>query len=601
MSDQAPSRAADAPPTGSWPLVKRVWTGYMSRYRGMLILGLVAVGVVAATTASIAAMMEPIINEIFINKDAAQLYTIPLLIMGIFTVMAVATYGQHYILRAVGVKVTTDLQNDLYSRMIRSDLRYFYQETVGQSISRFLTDAQLMREALATTAVALCKDTLTATALIIVMFTKDWQMAAVAMVILPVAALPMAKIGRLARKSSQNIQKTSGTLASFLSDTLAGVRQVKAYGRESYETDRAETALEERQRTLLKNLRDRALISPVIELVAGVAIAGAVLFGGLRVIDGAITPGAFFAFLTALLMTAAPIRRLGKLNAAFQSGLAAADRLFNSLDTLPEIEDRSGGRKLAIDGGHVRFSDVRFAYPDGTEALKGIDLECRPGEMIALVGGSGGGKSTILNLVARFYDVSSGEVSIDGQAVDSVEVASLRANMALVSQETALFDDTVRANIRYSKPDATDEEVEAAAQAANAHGFIASLPDGFDTVVGSAGFRLSGGQRQRIAIARAMLRDAPILLLDEATSALDTDSERKVQAALNRLQQGRSTITVAHRLSTVMGADRIYVIESGTVVESGSHAELMARGGRYAALYASADDETPLAQAVGAE
>lgn len=600
MSDDLTSRTADRPPTSSWSLVKRVWVDYMRSYRAMLLIGLAAVGVVAATTGAIAYMMEPIINEIFINKDPGQLYTIPFIIMGIFTVMAVATYGQHYILRAVGVKVTTDLQNDLYRRMVRSDLRYFYQETVGQSISRFLTDAQLMREALATTAVALCKDTLTAAALIAVMFSKDWQMAAVAMVVLPIAALPMTRIGRLARKSSQNIQKTSGTLASFLSDTLAGVRQVKAYGREDYESDRAKTALDDRQKTMLKNLRDRALISPVIELVAGVAIAAAVLFGGLRVIDGATTPGAFFAFLTALLMTAAPIRRLGKLNAAFQSGLAAADRLFTTLDTLPEIEDRSGGKVLQVEKGHIRFEDVRFTYPDGTEALKGINLECRPGETIALVGSSGGGKSTILNLVARFYDGTSGTVSIDGQSVDSVSVVSLREAMALVSQETALFDESVRANILYSRPDASDAEIEAAARGANAHGFISALPEGYGTVVGSAGFRLSGGQRQRIAIARAMLRDAPILLLDEATSALDTDSERKVQAALNRLQQGRSTITVAHRLSTVMNADRIYVIEAGQVAEFGTHAELLARGGRYADLYAGDSDEPPLA-AVGAE
>lgn len=600
MSDDLPSRTEDSPPTSSWSLVKRIWSNYMRRYRPMLLIGLAAVGVVAGTTGAIAYMMEPIINEIFINKDPAKLYTIPFIIMGIFTVMAVATYGQHYILRAVGVKVTTDLQNHLYRRMVRSDLRYFYQETVGQSISRFLTDAQLMREALATTAVALCKDTLTAAALIAVMFSKDWQMAAVAMVVLPVAALPMTRIGRLARKSSQNIQKTSGTLASFLSDTLAGVRQVKAYGREDYESERARTALEDRQQTMLKNLRDRALISPVIELVAGVAIAAAVLFGGLRVIDGATTPGAFFAFLTALLMTAAPIRRLGKLNAAFQSGLAAADRLFTSLDTLPEIEDRSGGRQLDVARGHIRFDDVRFTYPDGTLALKGINLECRPGETIALVGGSGGGKSTILNLVARFYDGTDGTVSIDGQAVDSVSVTSLRQAMALVSQETALFDESVRANILYSRPEASQAEIEAAAVAANAHGFITSLPEGYETVVGSAGFRLSGGQRQRIAIARAMLRDAPILLLDEATSALDTDSERKVQAALNRLQQGRSTITVAHRLSTIMNADRIFVIEGGQVAESGTHTELLAQGGRYADLYAGSTDEQPLA-AVGAE
>ena len=581
-------------------LIRRIWSDYMTRYKRDLAIGLISVAVVAGTTAAIANMMEPIINEIFINQDREQLYGIPLMIVIIFAVMAIATFGQHYVLRAVGIRVAHDVQSDLYDRMIRSDLRNFYKDTVGQSISRFLTDALMMQEALATTFVALCRDAMTAVALIIVMFTKDWQMAMVAMIVLPAAGLPIARIGKLARKSSRNVQQASGTLSAFLSDTLSGIRQVKAYNREDYEVRRAKDTLNVRLTTLLKNLRVRALISPIIEIIAGVAVAAAVLYGGLRVIEGTLTPGAFFAFLTALLLAASPIRQLGKVNAAFQSGLAAAERLFETLDNLPEIEDRSEGRELKVPRGHVRFDDVSFVYPDGTEALHGVTLECRPGETIALVGQSGGGKSTILNLVARFYDTSGGEVTIDNQAIDRVSVPSLRRALGFVSQETALFDDTVRANIAYAKPDATDDEIEAAAEAANAHGFISNLPDGYQTVVGSAGFRLSGGQRQRIAIARAMLRDAPILLLDEATSALDTDSERKVQAALNRLQKGRSTITVAHRLSTVINADRIYVIERGRVIESGSHGELMARRSRYAELY-SGDADISAAAAVGAE
>ncbi|PJK28435.1 ABC transporter permease [Minwuia thermotolerans] len=598
QNQKASKGAGRRTPTGR--LVRRIWSDYMSRYKRDLVIGLISIAVVAGTTGAIAHMMEPIINEIFINQNREKLFGIPLMIIGIFTVMAVATFGQHYVMRAVGIRVANDVQGDLYDRMIRSDLRFFYNHTVGQSISRFLTDAQMMQEALATTFVALVRDSMTAIALIIVMFTKDWQMALVAMIVLPAAGLPIARIGRLSRKSSQQVQQASGFLASFLSDTLTSIRQVKAYNREDYEARRARDALAIRLATLLKNLRVRALISPIIEVIAGVAVAAAVLYGGIRVIEGALTPGAFFAFLTALLLAASPIRQLGKVNAAFQSGLAAAERLFDALDSLPQIEDRSGGRELKVPRGHVRFDDVRFVYPDGTEALHGITLECRPGETIALVGQSGGGKSTILNLVGRFYDTSGGQVTIDNQAVDAVSVESLRRAIGFVSQETALFDDTVRANIAYSKPDATDDEIEAAAEGANAHGFISALPDGYQTVVGSAGFRLSGGQRQRIAIARAMLRDAPILLLDEATSALDADSERKVQAALNRLQKGRSTITVAHRLSTVINADRIYVIEDGRVAESGSHGELMARGGRYAELY-SGDAEITAAAAVGAE
>ena len=585
-------------------LIRRIWSEYVTQYLPELTIGIVAVVMVAACTALIVDQMEPVIDDIFIQGNESQLIIIPLIMLGIFCVLAVATYLQHFTIRAVGFRVVTDIQKHLYSRLIRADLRFFHLETVGEFISRFLTDTVVLREALATTTVALCKDMLTAIFLIIVMFTKDWQMAIIASLILPATALPMVRIGRLSRKSSEGIQQTSGSLSSFLDDTLSGVRQVKAYGREAYEVERGSQVMDARENMFIKNLRARSLITPLIEVFVGIAISSIIYFGGHRVLAGSMTPGEFFAFLTALLMMAQPIRRLGKLTAALQSGLAAADRLFQSIDGLPEIEDRSNGQELKVDRGEIHFRDVHFAYPDGTAALRGISLECRPGETIALVGSSGGGKSTILNLTARFYDTSSGAVEIDGQAVDQVSAASLRAAMGFVGQDTTLFDDTIRANIAYGRPDATSDQIEAAAIAASAHGFIENMPQGYDTVVGAAGFRLSGGQRQRVAIARAMLRDAPILLLDEATSALDTESERKVQTALARLAKGRSTIMVAHRLSTVVNADRIYVIEDGQVAECGTHAELLARGGRYAELYADSTGERPApagAAAVGAD
>jgi len=598
---EAPEKRARAS-TGT--LIGRIWSEYVTQYLTELIIGIIAVVLVAGCTALIVHQLEPVIDDIFINGDESQLVIIPLIMIGIFCVLAVSTYLQHFTIRAVGFRVVTDIQKHLYRRLIRADLRFFHLETVGEFISRFLTDTVVLREALATTTVALCKDMLTAVFLIVVMFTKDWQMALIASLILPATALPMLRIGRLSRKSSEGIQQTSGSLSSFLDDTLSGVRQVKAYGREAYEVERGSQVMDARENMFIKNLRARSLITPLIEVFVGIAIAAIIYFGGHRVLAGNMTPGEFFAFLTALLMMAQPIRRLGKLTAALQSGLAAADRLFQSIDGLPEIEDRSNGRELKVDRGEVRFRDVHFAYPDGTEALRGISLDCQPGETIALVGGSGGGKSTILNLTARFYDTSSGIVEIDGQPVDQVSAASLRAAMGFVGQDTALFDDTIRANIAYGRPDATSDQIEAAAIAANAHGFIQNLPQGYGTFVGAAGFRLSGGQRQRIAIARAMLRDAPILLLDEATSALDTESERKVQAALARLAKGRSTIMVAHRLTTVVNADRIYVIENGQVAESGSHGELLARNGRYAELYADSTGERPAsagAAAVGAD
>ncbi|MDE2514007.1 MAG: ATP-binding cassette domain-containing protein, partial [Alphaproteobacteria bacterium] len=363
-------------------------------------------------------------------------------------------------------------------------------------------------------------------------------------------------------------------------------RHVKAYGMEAYEISRVRQIIRNLVKLVNRAARIRAIASPLMETLGGVAVALVILYGGHQVLIGARTPGTFFSFITALLLAYQPLKTLAGINASLQEGMAAAQRIFDILDAEPTITDAPNARPLAIKGGEIRFDDVQFSYANGANALRGVSLTVPAGKRIALVGSSGAGKSTILNLVPRFYDTTSGSIAIDGQPLRDVALASLRRAIALVSQEITLFDDTIKANIAYGRLGAADAEIVAAAKAAAADEFIRRLPQGYDTMVGEHGVKLSGGQRQRIAIARAMLKDAPILLLDEATSSLDTESERHVQTALDALMQGRTTVVIAHRLSTVTGADLIYVIDGGRVVEHGTHAELLRQQGVYARLYA---------------
>jgi len=393
-------------------------------------------------------------------------------------------------------------------------------------------------------------------------------------------------------------------MTTLLDETFQGARHVKAYTMEAQETARATVAIEKIFSLTRKAARVQAISRPLMESLGGIAMALAILYGGSQVIDGTMTTGELASFLAALLAAYKPMKNIANLNATLQQGLAAAQRVFNILDIEPQIADRDGAKPLARVRGEIKFDDVRFSYSTKATALNGIDLDIHAGKTVALVGPSGAGKSTILNLIPRFYDPQVGTVTIDGQDVRDVTLDSLRDAIALVSQEISLFDDTIRANIAYGKPDASVDEIIQAAIDADAHEFISALPDGYDTHVGGRGVKLSGGQRQRIAIARAMVKDAPILLLDEATSALDTETERQVQAALARLKQGRTTVVIAHRLSTIVDADTIFVMEDGRVVETGSHAELLAREGAYSRLYAlqfSGEDTNEQPAAASAE
>ena len=583
-------------------LVRRLTHEFISRHVGMIVLAFVCMGVGAGSTALRAWLMQPMLDRIFVGREANLLVVIAGAALILAIVKGLGDYGVAVLMTRVGQRVITDVQMALYARLIRADLAYFNANPSGTLISRFTNDVGLLRNAAANVLAAIGKDAVTVVFLMALMFYQDWLLALISCFAFPLAIRPLVGIGRRMRRVSANTQIEIGLLTTLLSQTFQGARHVKAYGMESYEEARAATLFERIYRLVDRANRTRSRASPMMEALGGAAVAVVIAYGGYQVINGTRTPGAFFSFITALLLAYQPLKSLANLNASLQEGLAAAHRIFEVLDIEPDIRDLPDALPLRVTGGEIRFEDVRFGYQPPAVALDGITVTIPAGSTVALVGPSGAGKSTVLNLIPRFYDVSAGSIVIDDQDIRVVTLSSLRASLALVAQEASLFDDTVRANIAYGRLSATEAEIAAAAAAAGADRFIAELPQGYGTLVGEHGTRLSGGQRQRIAIARAMLKDAPILLLDEATSALDNESERQVQAALKRLMQGRTTLVIAHRLSTIVGADLICVMDRGRVVESGKHAQLLARGGLYARLYETqfAPEEEPAALAAEA-
>ena len=575
----------------SGALVGRLLRDHLRPYVGTILAALLCGAGVAIATGAFTQLIKPIIDDIFGRKDASLLWPIALATLLVFLVKGLSTYGQSLLMSRVGHRIVADLQDLLFARLVGLDLAFYDRTSPGSLIARFINDITVLRNSATNAFTGIGKDSLTALVLVGIMFYEDWLLAVVALFAFPIAILPMAKLGRRMRKVSSTRQAEVDHLTTLLDETFQGIRQVKAYGMESYEVGRARERVERVFRLNVKADHTRYLLHPIMETLGGLAVVAVILYGGHQVISDTKAAGSFFAFIVALLLAYEPIKRLTRLHVRIQEGLAAAERVFRLIDQEPRIVEQPEAGALVVSGGTLRFEQVSFTYENEDSgaraaALQDIDLVVPSGQTVALVGASGAGKSTVLNLIPRFYDPESGAITIDGQDLREVTLASLRAEIALVSQEILLFDDTLRANIAYGRPDANQGEIEAAAEAAGIHDFIHDLPEGYDTLVGPRGTRLSGGQRQRIAIARAMLKNAPILLLDEATSSLDSETERQVQRALKTLMAGRTTLVIAHRLSTVIDADVIYVMEQGRVVEQGTHGQLLAGAGPYARLHA---------------
>lgn len=589
----------------SWPIIKRLARDFLRPHVRAMLVAFGFMALAAAMTGALAKLMEPIIDRVFTATDRTMLIEVAVGVMLAFTIRGLATYMHSVTMNRIGQRIVADVQGKVLKHLLNADLSYFHAHASGQLLSRMVNDVGVMRVAVAECLTSFGKSTLTLIILVGVMFYQDWRLACIAFIAFPAGAWFVARIGKRLRRNATETQAQLAHFSAQLTQMFQGVRHVKAYGNEPYENARFGVMIEKLFKLTHKGFRVGALSTPVNEIFSGVAIVTVIVYGGIQVMEGVRTAGELFSFITAFLLAYEPMKRLGKVNAQMQAGLSAAVRVFEMLDTPAKIDDKPNAPDLNVARYDIAFERVNFGYNTDVAALNNLDINVPAGQTVALVGASGAGKTTILNLIPRFYDVTSGRVLVGGADIRDVTIASLRSKIALVSQDIVLFDDTIRSNIAYGRSDATEAEIVAAAKAAYAHDFIMGLPQGYDTIVGELGVNLSGGQRQRIVIARAVLKNAPILLLDEATSALDSESEKAVQEALRELAHGRTTLVVAHRLSTIVDADCIYVMDGGRVVEQGTHTELLAKRGAYHRLYgnlASQDtgQETPATTAATA-
>ena len=566
-------------------IISRILKEHLRPHLGRILLAAFFMIIVAGTTGATAYLLDPAIEGIFVDKNAEQLYLVPGIIVGVIALKAAATYGQSVLMNYVGQRIIADTQRNMFANVMHADLAWLHEIHSGQLISSFLYDVGLLREAVSKAVTGIAKDLMTFIALVGVMVYQDWQLAFFALVVVPIAGVYIRRLSKRMRRATHDSMDETGVLSTLLSETLDGTRTIKAYGQEDHEISRVGASIERRLGHIMAQTRAQAASSPLTEFLSGFGIAAVIFYGGLRGMNGDMSLGQFMSFLGAVMMAYQPMKSLAKFQTVIQEGIAAAARTFSILDLKAEVADGANAKELVVSKGAINMTDVSFRYSDGTQALNTVSIEIPAGKTVALVGASGAGKTTVLNLIPRFYDVQVGTIVIDNQSITDVTLKSLRQNIGLVSQESFLFDDTIRANITYGRPDADDAAIEKAVRDAGALEFIQAMPNGLETIVGEGGVKLSGGQRQRLSIARAMLKNAPILLLDEATSALDSETEQQVQAALTELMQGRTVLVIAHRLSTIRGADIICVMDRGQLVDQGSHEELISRGGIYARLY----------------
>lgn len=560
---------------------------YVRPYRTRFVAAFACSGLVALLSAVYAWLVKPVLDGIFIEKNEELLLVLPLVLLGVALLKALLSYGVGYLMAYVTNRVIADIRQELFQHLIRMPVGFHDTNTSGRLVSRVVNDVGLMASAASNVLKDIFQNALTFLAMVGVIVYQNWKLAGLSAIVIPLSALTMVRVGKRLRKLATSGQERMGDMSSTLQETLAGIRMVKAFGREEAEAERFKTYNGAFLATTLKSNQVWSIGSSHMEVIGVIGVAGIIWYGGYLVIHEVMTPGALFSFMAAMFMAYTPIRKLAGANNIIQQALAAAERVYDVMDLETEQSKDRGTVALTGIRQGIEFQGVSLRYESQTvPALTGVDLSIKSGEVVALVGGSGGGKTTLVSLLPRFYEPTEGRILLDGLPLTSYTLRSLRTHIGIVSQEIVLFDDTISRNIAFGHTGAGQSAIEQAAKAAYAHEFILRLPEGYETIIGERGVKLSGGERQRLAIARAILRDPPLLILDEATSALDTESERIVQLALTNLMKNRTTVVIAHRLSTIQNADRIVVLDRGTIVETGSHEELLRKGGMYQRLHA---------------
>ena len=570
-------------------LLKRLVNNYVRSHFRKLLLAFICMIIVASTTAINAWMMQPVLDDIFLNKNVQMLMILPVAILSIAIFKGIASYFQSILMNFIGFRIVADVQTEMLSSLLRSDLSFFDSTNSGTLVSRFLADVGSLTRGVHTVLTNIVKDVLTIFFLVSVMFYHDWKLAIFAFVVFPISILPIVRIGKRIRKISTQTQETFGDLSSKLSQLFVGIKTVKSFNTEIYEKKNIGNSIENIFKLTYKSNKISSIARPLMETLGGLAVAGIIWIGGSQVIAGETTPGTFFSFITALIMAYQPVKSLAGLNATLQNALAASQRVFFIIDNKTNIIDRSKNDFKALYYEEVKtllVKNIHFKYPSSKKIIfKDLSFKIEHAKKTAIVGPSGAGKTTLLNLLPRFYDVQKGAILINETNTKDISLKNLRSLFSLVSQDVVLFDNSIKYNIQYGSPDKNFSDIIDASKKAGCHSFISKLPKGYETEIGENGVRLSGGQRQRLSIARAFLKDSPFLLLDEATSSLDSQSESLIQRALDKLMIGRTVLVIAHRLSTVRNSDKIIVMDNGVIVDSGSHKKLIKNSSLYKTLY----------------